>query len=161
MAKIRRMPYLLRSFSAKEPYNKCLFYRKRPTILSILCIFAPCSAYSKIRHPQHNDTRCNTLQHAAIHCNMVYGKRRAVHDVCNTLQYAAMRRNTLQYYLRQRSARYDDSASSCVAVCCSVLQCVAVCCSVLLCVAVYCIVLQRVAVCCCALQCIAVCCSVL
>ena len=36
--------------------------------------------------------------------------------------------------------------STCVAVCCSVLQCVAVCCSVLQCVAACCSVLERVMV---------------
>jgi len=63
--------------------------------------------------------------------------------------------NTLQHH----------ADSTCVAVCCSVLQCVAVCCSVMQRVAVCCSVAKQacrpsLAVCCSVLQCVAVCCSV-
>jgi len=52
---------------------------------------------------------------------------------CNTLQHTAAHCN---------NKRRRNVSSTCVAVCCSVLQCVAVCCSVLQCVAVCCSVLQ-------------------
>jgi len=84
------------------------------------------------RQVEKQDKRCNTLQHAATHCNTLQ------HTHSNTLQHAATHCNTLQH---THSNTLQHTATS--PGCCRVLQCVAVCCSVLHCVAACCSVLQR------------------
>ena len=91
-----------------------------------------CCSVLQSTHTPHPPLRVNTTH--AIHFN--------IHHI--TLQLAVY-----TYTL-------SPSDSTCLAVCCSVLQCVAVCCSVLQCVAMCCSVLQCVAMCCSVLQCVAV-----
>ena len=63
VTKTHRMPYLYRSFSAKEPHNEWLFCGK------MTCNF---SHPMSLCHPVHVirvDPHCNTLQHTATHRN--------------------------------------------------------------------------------------------
>jgi len=111
---------------------------------------------------QHTATRCNTLQHTAIHCVRNVSDPQYAHNAnCNmptnnytALQYTAALCNTLAanfiylfnvVYLMYSNQWMDGRVLQCVAACCSVLQRVTVCCSVL----------QRVAACCNVLQCVA------
>jgi len=89
---------------------------------------------SLVRTLQHTATHCNTLQHTATRCNTL--QHTATH--CNTLQHTDMHDSLVRYDCIWELWPYIWHITSCVAVCCSVLQCVAACCSVLQCVAVCC-----------------------
>ena len=124
-------------------------------------------------------TLCNTLQHAATHCNIKSeGSSQnlikiliKIHHFLDENQISHKPASSKFLHVRKliiivccsvlQRVAVCYSVLQCVAVCCSVLQCVAVCYSVLQCVAACCSVLQCVTVCCSELQCGTVCCSVL
>jgi len=140
--------------------------------------------YAHIAAQMHTpfSQHCNTLQHAATHCNNTLQLRTATARNNDRLQHTATRFKTLQQDTatpvainsthiellkgipHSLNTRAKTPVSSpwlmCVAMCCSMMQIVALCCSVLQCVAVCCSVMQCVAVCCSVLQYIAEYCRV-
>jgi len=117
----------------------------RPWRMSALqCVVVRCSALQcvavRCSTLQYVAVRCSALQCAAVRCSAL----QCVAVRCSALCCSALQRNPLQTRLRhlrllpRHTHQKPLNMSSCVAVCCSVLQCVAVCCSVLQCVAMCC-----------------------
>ena len=74
---------------------------------------------------------CDTLQHAATHCNTLQHIHITFVHVCMHLRISSHLRVTCVRCARTRGHRCIQCLSmQYVAVCCSMLQCVAVCCSV-------------------------------
>jgi len=79
VAKTHRMPYLYRSFSAKEPYNQWLICEKWPATWGILSVFAtlyidtytwevsPLFSYTHTHIHTHTHTRTHTHIHTHTH----------------------------------------------------------------------------------------------
>jgi len=71
------MPYLYRSFSAKELYNKWLFGEKRPASQGILWVFA--TLYQELYHFRGLDDR-------GVYCKMsIRGVLRIIDVITNSI----------------------------------------------------------------------------
>jgi len=112
-------------------------------VLQCVAVFVVCAAVC-----------CGVLQCVDLTHAFNLWKNPRMPYLCSVLQRVALYCSVLQ---QQR----PTGLSTCVAVCCNVLQCVAMCCSVMQCFTVWCSVVQCVAVCCRVLPCVAACCSVL
>jgi len=98
-AQNHRMPYIYRSFSAKEPWNWWLFCGKWPATSGILWFFATLHPRLHKMSTSQTDSEsvpcCNALQDTATYCNTPQHTATCRH--WSTLKHTETHWNTLQH----------------------------------------------------------------